>query len=74
MMTQSRLEVRLAPGSSPETKLKSGNLLSSLKPICMPQSSMIRLPPIETSKQERPTSWPRTRFSALKLKKISAMP
>ncbi|TMW50991.1 hypothetical protein DOY81_003938 [Sarcophaga bullata] len=26
--------------------------------MCMPQSSMIFLPPIDNSKQLRPTSWP----------------
>lgn len=33
-------------------------LTSSLKPMCIPQSSMTFLPAMDTKMQLRPTSWP----------------
>ena len=46
------------PGSRLGGSRPPEGLTSSLKPMCIPQSSMTFLPAMETRMQLRPTSWP----------------
>lgn len=46
------------PAPRPSAGPPSAALTSSLKPMCIPQSSITFLPPMDTRMQLRPTSWP----------------